>query len=90
MDTSQPRIRVSSPADVLAIVPHLLGFHPTDSFVVIGVRGDGDRVELGFRYDLPAATPDAGAAEAIAGHAVEGRRAARNLGSGTLSLRHSD
>jgi Domain of unknown function (DUF4192) len=69
MDTSQPRIRVGSPADVLAVVPHLLGFHPTDSFVVIGVRGDGDRVELGFRYDLPVEA-DPGAADAIATHAV--------------------
>jgi hypothetical protein len=69
MDSSQPRIRVSSPADVLAIVPHLLGFHPSDSFVVIGVRGDGDRIELGFRYDLPAER-DTGAAGVIASHAV--------------------
>jgi len=31
-----PAVRVSSPADVLAVVPHLLGFHPDNSFVVIG------------------------------------------------------
>jgi uncharacterized protein DUF4192 len=64
-----PRVRLSSPADVLAVVPHLLGFHPSRSFVVIGARGPRTRVELGFRYDLPD-PPDAAAAEDIAKHAV--------------------
>ncbi len=64
-----PRVRLSSPADVLAVVPHLLGFHPSRSFVVIGAGGPRDRVELGFRYDLPD-PPDAAAAEDIAQHAV--------------------
>lgn len=64
-----PRVRLSSPADVLAAVPHLLGFHPAQSLVVIGAAGPRDRVELGFRYDLPD-PPDAGAARRIAGHAA--------------------
>ncbi len=64
-----PRVRLSSPADVLAVVPHLLGFHPSRSFVVIGARGPRTRVELGFRYDLPD-PPDAAAADDIAKHAV--------------------
>jgi Domain of unknown function (DUF4192) len=64
-----PRVRLSSPNDVLAAVPHLLGFHPARSLVVIGAGGPRDQVELGFRYDLPD-PPDAGAARQIAGHAV--------------------
>jgi hypothetical protein len=64
-----PRVRVSGPADILAVVPHLLGFHPALSFVVIGAGGARRRVELGFRYDLPDPPGTAAAAE-IADHAV--------------------
>jgi len=68
-DRAKPRVRVSSPADVLAVVPHLLGFHPALSFVVIGAAGPRRQVELGFRYDLPD-PPDAAVAAEIADHAV--------------------
>jgi hypothetical protein len=64
-----PRVRVSGPADILAVVPHLMGFHPRLSFVVIGATGARRRVELGFRYDLPD-PPGAEAAAEIADHAV--------------------
>ena len=63
------RVRLSSPADVLAAVPHLLGFHPARSLVVIGAGGPRSRIRLGFRYDLPD-PPAAGAARRIADHAV--------------------
>jgi len=65
----QPRIRVSSPADVLAVVPHLLGFHPARSLVVMGVGRPRARVQLAFRYDLPD-PPDAVHAADIAEHAA--------------------
>jgi hypothetical protein len=64
-----PRVRVGSPAGVLAVVPHLLGFHPSRSFVVLGLAPPRARVKLGFRYDLPD-PPDAEVAEQIAGHAT--------------------
>ena len=68
-DEALPRVRVSGPADMLAVVPHLLGFHPQLSFVVIGASGPRQRVEIGFRYDLPD-PPGAEAAAEIADHAV--------------------
>ncbi|MFI5068282.1 MAG: DUF4192 family protein, partial [Streptosporangiales bacterium] len=51
--SGQPRVRVSSPADLLAVVPRLLGFHPTASLVVIGAGPPRGRIEVAFRYDLP-------------------------------------
>jgi hypothetical protein len=67
--TGLPRVRLSSPADILAAVPYLLGFHPARSLVVIGAGGPRDRLKLGFRYDLPD-PPAAAAAHEIARHAV--------------------
>jgi hypothetical protein len=64
-----PRIRVSSVAGFLAVVPHLLGFHPSQSMVVVGLDARRGRVVLGFRYDLPD-PPDACAARRIAEHTV--------------------
>jgi hypothetical protein len=55
---------------VLAIVPSLLGFHPSQSLVVLGVSGPRNRVSLTFRYDLPD-PPDDDLAADIAAHACE-------------------
>lgn len=62
------RVQVGSPAGLLAVVPHLLGFHPSRSLVVLGVTGPRDRVSLAFRYDLPE-PPDADLVTDIAEHA---------------------
>jgi hypothetical protein len=61
----QPPVRVGSPAEILAAVPYLIGFHPTRSLVVIGARPPHDRVHVSFRYDLPD-PPEAGYAREIA------------------------
>jgi uncharacterized protein DUF4192 len=66
---SESRLLLRGPGDVLAVVPHLLGFHPQRSFVVVGAGGPRARVELGFRYDLPD-PPSPAAAAQIADHAV--------------------
>jgi hypothetical protein len=65
----RPPVQVNSPAAVLAVVPHLLGFVPETSLVVIGAGPPRDRVQVAMRYDLPD-PPDAGFAAEIAAHAV--------------------
>ncbi len=65
--TPTVRVPVSSPEGVLAIIPHLLGFYPSRSLVVLGMGGQG-RVRVTFRYDLPD-PPDADLAADIAEHA---------------------
>jgi hypothetical protein len=44
-------IVVRSPADLIAVTPYLLGFHPADSLVVIGTVGRA--VSFVGRHDLP-------------------------------------
>jgi hypothetical protein len=45
------RLRLSSAADLVAVVPYLMGFHPADSVVLVGF---GDRtVRFVARVDLP-------------------------------------
>jgi hypothetical protein len=70
MDSSpdRPLVRVSSVTGLLATVPHLLGFTPEASFVIVGAT-PADRVQAAFRYDLPD-PPDTKAAYEIAAHAV--------------------
>ncbi len=64
-----PPLRVGSPAAILAIVPHLLGFQPDKSLVVIGAGPPGRRVHVAVRYDLPD-PPDTATAAGIAGDAL--------------------
>ncbi len=62
-------MRVGSADAILAVVPHLLGFHPAESLVVLGVGGPHSRIRLAFRYDLPD-PPEEGLAADIASHAA--------------------
>jgi len=68
-DATPPAIRIGSPAEILAAVPYLLGFHPDRSLVVIGARPPRDRVHVTFRYDLPG-PPEPAYAREIAAHAT--------------------
>jgi hypothetical protein len=63
------RLRISSPAGLLAVVPHLLGFTPENSLVVLGVAPLSGRVRFALRYDLPD-PPDAAESAGIAAHAA--------------------
>jgi hypothetical protein len=69
MSSAHPKIQVRGPRSLIAVVPHLLGFHPANSLVVVGVTGPHGRVRLAFRYDLPDPL-DASVTADIAGHAV--------------------
>jgi hypothetical protein len=46
-----PVLRLRTPHDVIAAVPYLLGFHPSDSLVAIG--SEGPRGTCALRLDLP-------------------------------------
>ncbi len=69
MNSTEPaRLSVRSPADMVAAVPYLLGFHPADSVVVVAVRGR--RVVFAARGDLPAPGTDPGPAARHLAHVV--------------------
>ena len=77
-------------AGFLAIIPHLLGFHPSRSMVVVGLDRARGRVKLAFRYDLPD-PPDPARSREIAEHAAAVLRKrqvttaiAAGYGAGTL------
>lgn len=61
-----PRVRLRHPAEIVAGLPYLLGFHPSESVVLIGVQGKPRTVCLTVRADLPA-------------DAAEGRELAEHL-----------
>ncbi len=61
------QLRAGTPDAVLAVVPHMLGFYPSRSLVVLGL-GAQSRVMVTFRYDLPDPA-DSELAEDIAEHA---------------------
>jgi len=54
---NRPAIRVSGPADLLALVPYLIGFQiPVPSLVILALAGN--QVLLAARMDLPTTTSD--------------------------------
>ncbi|HEX7745673.1 MAG TPA: DUF4192 domain-containing protein [Micromonosporaceae bacterium] len=73
-----PTLSVRSPADLIAAVPYLLGFHPTDSVVAIALRGG--QIIFTARGDLPVAGAPAEAHDLLAAQvaAVVGRQGAAN------------
>jgi hypothetical protein len=60
-------VRLSDPGDIAAGIPHLLGFRPTNSVVVISLTGpSGRRVGLTMRADIPAPRHDRAFAHQLA------------------------
>jgi hypothetical protein len=54
-DAEPYAVRLSEPGDMVAAIPHLLGFRPTESLVLISLGGaSGGRVGLTVRVDIPA------------------------------------
>jgi hypothetical protein len=62
-------VQIGSPAAILAVVPHLLGFVPHKSLIVIGAGPPRGRIHVTLRFDLPD-PPAPAAAKDIAEHAV--------------------
>jgi hypothetical protein len=86
-DFDRPSIRVASHADLAALLPYLVGFHPQSSLLLLALRGS--RVVATVRLDLPTRTDDrprfeAGLDSAIAALTSRGITAAILAGYGTL------
>lgn len=75
-------VTLSDPSEVLAAVPHLLGFHPTNSLVVVTVHGAQRtaRIDLALRTDLPEPGDRRRLAEHLAGGPI------RNNGADAVML----
>ncbi|WP_079191353.1 DUF4192 domain-containing protein [Streptomyces sp. CB00455] len=52
------RITLRSPAELADALPYMLGFHPTDSLVMVAVHGEGGRFGGRLRVGIPAATAE--------------------------------
>lgn len=68
------RLTLSSPDAFLAAVPHLLGFPPRDSVVLVGLAGDGsgrESIRLTQRFDRPGAGVAGDDLDAMARMAVD-------------------
>lgn len=53
MTAPAERLAVGSPVELAALVPHLLGFVPHESLVLVGMAGPRRRIGLTLRVDLP-------------------------------------
>jgi hypothetical protein len=67
-DIEPARFRLSTPSDIVAAVPYLLGFEPADSLVVLSLKGARRRVGLTARVDLPLAEVADACARTFAGY----------------------
>ncbi|MCP3800713.1 DUF4192 domain-containing protein [Allokutzneria sp. A3M-2-11 16] len=56
--TGDAPVRLSAVGDLVASIPPLLGFHPTDSVVILVVDADSDRLTRALRADLPELVDD--------------------------------
>ena len=81
---ARPVVRLTSPGEIAAAVPHLCGFVPSESVVVISLRGPRARVGLTMRFDLPPAAGEAALA-AEAADRLKADRAGR-----TVVVLHTD
>lgn len=57
--TGEEVLKLSSPADVRAAVPYLIGFKPERSLVFLGLTGDRHRLAVTGRIDAPMEAADA-------------------------------
>ncbi len=65
---STPVVKLSTPLDVLGALPYLVGFHPSESLVVVCLQGPRKRTSVTMRFDLPNDNVDSHVAAQIAAH----------------------
>jgi hypothetical protein len=70
--------RLTSPAQVVAVLPHYLGYVPAESLVVVCLDQPRGRLGLTMRFDLPLAAHEADLVEQVVGR-VRRQRASRVL-----------
>lgn len=68
MTAPMQRMSVSDPVELATLIPHLVGFHPGESVVVVGAHGPRRRLGLALRLDLVPDDHVAEAAALLAGH----------------------
>ncbi|WP_073777210.1 DUF4192 domain-containing protein [Streptomyces sp. MJM1172] len=51
--TAGPQITLRTPAELADALPYMLGFHPTDSLVMVAVHGEGGRFGGRLRVGIP-------------------------------------
>lgn len=61
-------VKVATPSDLVAAVPHLLGFVPAESIVVLGLTGPRGRIVFTMRLDLESERHD----HLVASHLARG------------------
>jgi hypothetical protein len=64
----RPLVRLGGPEDIVAAIPYLLGFHPRESIVAVGLRGRRRRVCLAIRLDLPGPELERDVADLLSAH----------------------
>jgi hypothetical protein len=65
-DPSRPVVSLSDSADIAAALPHLVGFHPHESVLLVALGGPtGNRVGLTVRADLPPPAASAAVVRAL-------------------------
>jgi hypothetical protein len=74
-DPKMPVVRLTSPGEIAAAVPHLCGFVPTESLVAVSLRGERKRIGLTLRLDLQDGL-DQEVAEQVASRVAHDRAAA--------------
>src|SRR4051812_27180318 len=62
------RVRLDGPGALIAAVPHLLGFHPQESIVAVGLSGAPPQVRLCVRADLPPPDEESATISGVADH----------------------
>ena len=65
-DAATSVVRISAPADILGVLPYRIGFHPSESLVVVCLEGPRRRDRLVMRVDLPSASEQRGVVADIA------------------------